>query len=178
MPRKDPKEPFLIAAAVESSSAYGRKVLLGIRRFIKANPEHNWVAVIEQRDLHSDAPKWLKDWNGHGLISRHTTKGLRRALKSKGIPFVDITDRHSNDDAFSIRSDDYKIGEIAAEHLSNCFLPHFAFCGFDNEAWSDRRGKGFRKHPALAGNHVHQFSSDWYIRDVKQWEDEEKKLTK
>ena len=172
------KPPFLIALSIETSTNYGRQVLRGIQRFIKSNESQEWVAVLEQRELNTANPEWLSEWSGHGMISRSTTEKLKLGLRKNGIPFVDITDRYSTEDVVAIRSDDEAIGRMGAEHLVECVLPNFAFCGFEREAWSDRRANGFIEALEQKGIATHRLDSVWRSSGAKDWAKEKAKLMK
>ena len=65
-----------VALIVETSSAYGRRILKGVRRYVHTH--QSWSIFLEQRSLTSRPPQWLEDWDGDGIISRTTTKPARR----------------------------------------------------------------------------------------------------
>lgn len=168
--------PFLVALPIETSLKYGRELLRGIQRFIKSNSEQDWIAVVEQRGLESDKPDWLRGWSGHGVISRYTTEELKASLRQRGIPFVDTTDRHFSNDGVAVLSDDHAIGQLGAEHLNECVLPNFAFCGYTGEAWSKRRADGFFNHPLFEEKTQHRFESNWFSPTAQDWELEKARL--
>lgn len=61
-------------------------------------------------------------------------------IRSRKIPFVELTDRHAENHEFvTLRSDDGAIGRVGAAHLMERGFRNFGFCGFEMEAWSDRR---------------------------------------
>ena len=56
-----------IALIVESSRAYGRRVLQGINTYAR---EHGpWAFYMEERETGEAPPPWLDSWNGDGIIS-------------------------------------------------------------------------------------------------------------
>jgi LacI family transcriptional regulator len=57
-----------VALLIESSRTYGRGILRGIAQF--AHERGSWSFFIEERELHSGIPTWLKRWKGHGIIAR------------------------------------------------------------------------------------------------------------
>ncbi|MEM9701253.1 MAG: XylR family transcriptional regulator [Planctomycetota bacterium] len=128
-----------VALLVETSSGYGRDVLAGITRFLRMHDD--WSVFLEQRDLDRSPPEWLRDWNGDGVISRTTTPEFASIADRADWPLVEITDRGLRQ--ADVRSDDEQIGRLAAEHLYERGYRRFAFCGFEKEAWSSRRERGF-----------------------------------
>ena len=60
-----------IALDVETSLAYGRRILEGVSRYLRAN--RPWSIYLEQHELGSDLPGLLKRWSGDGVITRQAT---------------------------------------------------------------------------------------------------------
>lgn len=181
MPQRIPlpsKKQFSVALLIETSSTYGRQILRGIHRYIQTENQQDWLAVLEERDLNSGIPAWIRDWSGDGIISRQTTADVQLELKKTDIAFIDLNDRVDSRSYSTVRSDDLEIGRLAAEHLQERGLEQFAFCGFENEYWSELRESGFRAAVTQdAQVKYYALRSDWYARDVKLWEREKVKLT-
>ncbi len=164
-----------VALVIETSSNYGRNLLSGVVRFRQTN--RDWSVFLEQRDLSMAAPSWLAKWKGDGIISRATTRTLAQAVALTGVPLVELTDR-SEDFGFTyVWSNDVAIGTLAADHFSERGFRHFAYCGFENEAWSARREVAFRQK--LQTNH-HQvsdsFCSSWCNKGATHWEKQQAQL--
>jgi hypothetical protein len=100
----------------------------------------------------------LRGWKGDGLIVNfddravaQSVRGLRKPIvglgggggwydPSSGIPYVD--------------TDNEAIGRLAAEHLLERGLRHFAFCGYPptrTHVWIEGRARGFRERLRVAG---------------------------
>ncbi len=165
-----------VALIIETSSSYGRDLLSGIIRFMRMHDD--WSVFLEQRDLWQQPPAWLEHWKGDGIISRATTPKLIEAIQKTGVPLVEVTDRHAETELPQIRSDDVAIGRVAADHLLERGFRRFAFCGFTNEAWSERREEGFVEQVASrCDSDVARYCSPWHGRGAKPWEDEQDALT-
>ena len=161
-----------VALIVETSSVYGRDLLAGIVRFMGLH--NNWSVFLEQRDLWKQPPSWLKDWHGDGIITRVTTAKLLSAVAKTKVPLVEVTDRHGTSDLPQVRSDDRKIGQLAAEHLIERGFSRFAFCGFAYEAWSQRRQVAFCEAVAETGDcECAVYNSPWHGPRANTWEDEQ-----
>src|SRR5260370_38282611 len=73
-----------VALLIETSNAYARGLLRGIRAYIR---EHRswWIYVGEQRRGES-APSWLKKGHGPGIIARLETAAIARPTVASGQP--------------------------------------------------------------------------------------------
>ena len=130
-----------VALIVETSIHYGRQILRGITRYLRSHQP--WSVFLEQPELWTAPPPWLKKWNGHGVICRKTTPELAATLARMKVPLVDVSDCDPALGAPRISSDDHAIGRLAADHLLERGFRHFAFCGFLGQVWSIDRRDGF-----------------------------------
>lgn len=156
-----------VALIVETSSAYGRRMLRGIRRYIHSH--HPWSIFLGRRDLTTRPPRWLEAWDGDGILSRATTKQLVEAAARSKIPVVELTDRHGRSGLPCVQSDDEAIARLGAEYLLERSFRHFAFCGFSREDWSRRRREGFIEVIGRSGATCGLYESAWYGADAHPW---------
>jgi len=163
-----------VALIVETSSAYGRQILRGVRRYVHTHQP--WSIFLEQRALTSAPPGWLEDWDGNGIISRHTTDSLARAAARTRVPLIDLTDRHKTSGLPQVWSDDPAIGRLGADHLLERGFRHFAFCGFARESWSERRRSEFAAAVAAHGFSCGVYESPWFGTDAHPWEEEQGRI--
>lgn len=165
-----------VALIIETSSGYGRDLMSGIVRYMRMHDE--WSVFVEQRNLWQQPPIWLKYWQGDGVISRTTTPKLVEAIAKNGVPLVELTDRHGDGELPQVRSDDEAIGRMGAEHLIERGFRRFAFSGFQNEAWSERRGSAFARELESRGFPCSEYSSLWHGRGARAWQAEQQHLVK
>ncbi|MCU0717463.1 MAG: DNA-binding transcriptional regulator [Pirellula sp.] len=163
-----------VVLLIETSSAYGRGLLAGIVRFMRMHDE--WSVFLEQRDLTAEPPAWLESWQGDGIVSRVTTPRLLEIVRRTQVPTVELTDRYADSGLPLVRTDDLQVGRIAADHLLERGFRNFAFCGYRNEAWSDRRLIGFRgrlreKNFDCTAHHV-----AWLDSSTRTWDEEQNDL--
>lgn len=126
---------------IETSLVYGREALRGINRYVV---EHEpWSVYLDQRELTAAPPEWFSRWDGDGVISRWTNTDLARTLARRKIPAVDLTDIYGGFGLPHVWANHAAVSELAARHLLERGFHHFAFCGFDNQDWSERRQSGF-----------------------------------
>ena len=163
-----------IALIVETSIHYGRQILRGVTRYV--NSHQPWSVFLEQRELWTSPPAWLKQWHGNGIICRKTTPGLAKMLARAGIPLVDLNDIIPPMGAPRIMTDDVAVGALAADHLLDRGFTHFAFCGFNDQYWSLSRRKGFVARLAERGHPCNLFESAWTGPQARSWEREQAQI--
>lgn len=138
-----------VALDVETSLVYGRQILDGVSRYIRAN--RPWSIYLEQHGLGSDLTGLLKRWSGDGVITRQATPESAQLLRRRRLAAIDLGDIHADTGLFRIGSAHGAIGRMAASHLLERGFEKFACCGFANENWSQRRRDGFVAEVGHAG---------------------------
>ena len=157
-----------VAIFVETSASYGRGILEGVAEYLKAT--QNWAVFLERTEL-SQCPKgWIESNDWDGILCRQTTPEIAELLFERGIPVVDLNGRYEIPSLTWVGSDHKAIGAMGAEHLRNCGIRRFAFCGFTNELWSRLRKEGFQRSVAEYGGVCHLLESPWSERPSDYWE--------
>lgn len=169
-----------VALIVETSIHYGRQVLEGVTRYLRSHEP--WSVFLEQRELWTSPPTWLRTWRGDGVICRKTTASLAHMLTKRGIALVDLNDQQvvaAGATVPRIESDQRQIGIVAATHLLERGFKRFAFCGFGDQAWSTRRREGFVVRLAEAGvSGCEVWESPWIGPRARAWEAEQARIGK
>ncbi|QEF98027.1 Xylose operon regulatory protein [Stieleria maiorica] len=157
---------------VETTMAFGRGVLEGISRYrIEKQP---WSVQLDLRELMAGPPAWFRSWDGDGIITRDTTPEMIEIIRETGIPTVNLGDIRDDQTLPSVINDHEAIGRLAASHLADKGIEHFAFAGFSDHHWSAQRLTGFLAGLAQRGVddpdlvHVHQ--SDWSSASQSGWQ--------
>ncbi len=137
-----------VALLLETSTEYGRGLLRGITRYAQLNGP--WSIYINPGHLEQALPR-AKTWQGHGIIARIHSAAMARAIRATGLPVIaspleELDPRDSDDGFCEIRTDSPGIADMAARHLMERGLRHFAFCGFRTISWSAAREKVFKRH--------------------------------
>lgn len=140
-----------VAICVDSSGSHGRGVLRGIAEY--ANTYRSWSVVL---DAHTHATGhsahgWLRKWRGDGILIYTQNPLLPRRLRRCGIPAVELYSHPLDVGLPQAGNDNEKIGRLAAEHLIERQLTHFAFCGYSGELWCQCRSDGFTAAAREAG---------------------------
>lgn len=129
-----------VALFIESSIPYGRGILRGIAKYLRAHGP--WSIFVEQRELGAALPGWIAGWKGDGIITRSDDPRLRRLR----IPMVALNDRTAPDGRRpGILNDNREIGRLAARHLLERGFTKLAFVGPPGEFWAVERLRGVRE---------------------------------
>ena len=152
--------------------AFGRSVLEGISRYrIEKQP---WSVQLDLRDLMTAPPAWIRSWDGDGIITRDTTPEMIQILTETGIPTVNLGDIYEEQSLPSVMNDHDAIGRLAASHLADKGIEHFAFAGFSDHHWSSERLKGYVAGLSERGlddpNLVKVHQSEWSSASQSGWQ--------
>ncbi len=163
-----------VALIVETSVVYGRQILHGVARYLRAHGA--WSIFLDERELLAAPPEWLLDWDGDGVICRSTTPALAEALRERRLVVVDLNDRYGDLGFPHIGSDMPAIGRMAAEHLLERGFRNIAYCGFSDEMWSVNRFTGIEEATRHHGNLCGVFNSPWNGLREHRWQDERDRI--
>jgi len=121
--RKRPK----VALLIESSRAYGRGLLRGIRSYVQTHGP--WSIYFEPHGLGEPLPAWLESWKGDGILVRITDRRTCDAVLATGLPAIDLRGSIPDTGIPLIGLDSRAAARMAFEHLRERGFRHFAFCG-------------------------------------------------
>jgi len=145
-----------IIVLLDPSRGYERALLQGIWQY--ANLKGPWVFVRKapyyQRfsGLRSEAPRELAACHADGIIA-HFRPNIGRIARL-GLPMVVVPGMEIPAGIVNLVNDDRTIGQMAADHLHEMGLKHFAYAGFDRLHWSLTRRDGFCERLTLLGHQV------------------------
>ncbi len=107
-------------------SSYGPQVTAGVVDFMRG--QEMWRLVTENRSYgEMETVSIDRDWQGDGLILFRATEEELAAYRQRGQAVV-LTSTEGPDLGFPrVVPDNAMIGRMAAEHLIECAVPHFAF---------------------------------------------------
>jgi LacI family transcriptional regulator len=165
-----------VAVIVETSVVYGRRIHLGIARYVRSH--RPWSMFLEQRELGASPPTWLKRRRWDGIISRPTDRRLAAMFRAMGVPVVDLNDQHDDLGLPRIHSDDAAIGRLAAQHLIERGFRQFAFCGFAGERWAAGRREGCVDALHAAGFACAVHESYWRGPMAQEWDREQDRIAR
>ncbi len=138
---------------VETSREFGRGLLHGIAKYSRLHGP--WRVYRWPGALDSSLPEW-KHLKIGGAIVRDV--GVVEGLAHSGIPVIFAQHNRESYAPFpAIITESQAIGCMAAEHFLDRGFQHFAYCGFDDFAWSRGRGQHFKQRLVQAGFEVNTY---------------------
>ncbi len=148
-----------VALLIEASNAHARLILQGIVSYVR---EHKpWSFSLMDQGRGDEAPVWVKDWDGDGIIARVKNQRIANKIIASGLPVVDISIQHYIPNMPSVEPDDDAIARLAVEHFVQRGFRSFAYCGDNTFLISDRRGLAFAKALAASGLNAFSFNRDY-----------------
>lgn len=148
--------PRKVALLVETSNAYARELLHGVRAWLR---EHGgWTIALAEAGRGAPPPAWLAEWNGDGLIARIETPAIAKAVAASRLPTVDLSAARLLPNLPWLETHDRAVARVAAEHLRERGFQHFAYCGDPRFNWSRWRGDAFVAQLASQGHDCAVFS--------------------
>jgi LacI family transcriptional regulator len=141
---------------IETSNAYARGLLAGIKEFIRSHGP--WNVHITEYGRGAHVPKWMTDWAGDGILARVETKQIAKALSAIPVPVVDVSSHRFLEDVPEVTTDHDAIAQVAFAHFVEREFRNFAFCGVEQFAWSGHRGFSFEALVRESGALCHHYA--------------------
>ena len=133
-----------IALLIESSRSYGRGLLSGVATYIRAHG--GWSVRHQEMSINASTPRWLRDWQGDGILARIETPAMVKTIGELGIPTVDLRCWNKIQGVPRIDTDDHATVALSVDHLRDRGFRRFAYCGFAEIDYSVRRLRIFRDY--------------------------------
>jgi LacI family transcriptional regulator len=146
-----------VALLVETSRTYGRGILRGIARYAHVNGP--WSLYIQERELHSGIPEWLRLWRGDGVIARIEDRPTALGLMDLKCPIVDVLGNQTFETIPSFDTDAALVAKCVADFFLNAGFRNIAFCGYQGIPFSERRAAEFVRYLASLGHQVRLFKT-------------------
>ncbi|MFU8892992.1 MAG: substrate-binding domain-containing protein [Luteolibacter sp.] len=150
-----------IALFLQGVRHYERELLRGIADY--ANLHGPWrfyrnVSYLSGEQL--DPADLVRRWNPDAMIVRESSPHGFDGILGCGIPVIYSPTTERRDGMPNIVVNDAQVGTLAADHLREAGLHHFAYCGVDAFFWSRLRGEGFAARLEAHGHESQVFASD------------------
>lgn len=132
---------FKVALLIETSNRYGRDLLHGVHDWMSV--AGNWSVRFTEQARLAPLPEWLQAWRGDGIIARVDTDAMAKALRGTRKPVVDVSAERVRSEFRRVTIDNAAVAQLAAAHLREKGLRHFAYCGDARFLWSRERQRAF-----------------------------------
>lgn len=149
-----------VAITLSLNKHFDRKVAEGIRRYLRQS--QGWSIYLE--DEPESNVSNLQDQSFDGVIAELDDPQIPRLLAGLKIPIVGIggiKDRYAKKLPIStVETDNRRIAQLAAEHLLQCRVTHFAYCGVRSrtvDPWTLQREQAFVQFLKEHGFHCDVF---------------------
>lgn len=137
-----PQSRSRIALLIETSNVYGRELLRGIHSWAGSN-DANWSFRLVEQGRGAVVPDWLNGWEGEGIIARVENERIGVALKSLGIPVVDVSAGLEQPLFPRVVTNSEEVVRLAVAHFQELGIKDYAFCGDRSFYWSRIREQHF-----------------------------------
>jgi LacI family transcriptional regulator len=161
---------------VDTSFEYDCRFVRGILAYSRAHGP--WLFLRKPPGLLRTAENRtellkLKSWGAEGALACDGVSSDK--VEELGLPaIVELDVDRSIQNVVNVVPDYLTIGNIAGEYFLARGFHNFAYCGFDDHAWSRERGKSFSERIAQAGFET-SFFKQHNSNAMRQW-DREKTL--
>lgn len=137
-----------VALIIETATSFGRASLRGVS-------EHNravqpWLCYVGPGSA-TEFPAGLTDWRGDGIIASVVSVELAERLEQMELPVVNISGAMEGLPFPEVWADDRAIGSMVADHFLARGFRRFAYFGFPERCYSNRRRDGFTAQVEAAG---------------------------
>ncbi|MER7577934.1 DNA-binding transcriptional regulator [Streptomyces sp. NPDC126514] len=156
MPRRS--TPRQVALVVETSNAYARGLLTGIRKFVLSRP--NWSLYLVEHSRYETDFSWLHGWRGDGVLARIENEETAHLVRTLALPTVDLSAKRLVPEIPCVETDDAMIADLAVKHFTEQGLRRFAYCGDPRFRWSIARAKAFTQGARAHGTDAREFLMD------------------
>lgn len=169
-----PSAPRVILL-LQATRGFDRGILSGIARYASLHGPWTFYREPHGYFVHRARTKCdeLKAWEPDGVVCPIHRIELVRPLR---VPIVALDISDYTGKIPGIVSQDARAGSLAAEHLLELGMDHFAFCGFEAMRWSQDRCTAFCDTVEAAGYRVNVYQSRG--RRVMSWAKEEPSIVK
>lgn len=138
-----------VAICVDQFRAHGRGVLRGIARYVETYGP--WSLFIDPL-ADSNYPKGRSEnWHGDGILTYIESRERAERLRQSRIPTVELFAYRQDNLLPLVAHDDLAVGRVAALHFVERHYRHFAFSGYAQTLWSERRYQGFAETAVSSG---------------------------
>lgn len=144
-----------VALIIDPAKPYDRRIVRGVAAYVESE-SLDWSLYVEE-DPTGRMPK-LDSWAGDGILANFDNRRVAHAVSKLGIPVVGIGGGYGYYKQATripyVRTDNKAIAEMAARHLLDLGLRHFAFCSEPpnrSNGWALERQRAFQQYVSEAG---------------------------
>ncbi len=164
-----------VAVCVDQFHSHGRGVMRGIARFVETYGP--WSLFLDPLATSQFPRGRSENWRGDGILTYIEDSARAERLRTSQIPTVELFAYRLDRKLPLVAHDDLAVGRKAAEHLLERHFHRFAFSGYWNSLWSDRRRQGFADFLVEAGCPLPASLNVRRPETLAEWEQVQQQLT-
>lgn len=172
---------YQISLLFNANKVYDRQIMEGIGEYLHASQTH-WNIFVEE-DFTTNMEHFCT-WDGDGIIADFDNPQIESLLKNTTIPVVGVGGSYSDESLYPdvpyVATDNFKLVEMAFQHLKEKGLEKFAFYGIPNDSWERwalEREKAFITlasrdnyfHSVYRGSETHPKSWKYDMNRLADW---------
>ncbi len=149
-----------VALFIQGVRHYERELLRGIADYAKLHgPWQFYRNVPYLFGQMADPKTLLRQWRPDALVIRESSPHRYDDLLGTSLPVIYSPTTECSTKVPNIVVNDLVAGQLAAEHLHQAGLRHFAYCGVQTFFWSRLRGDGFAVRIRSLGGELSRFET-------------------
>ncbi len=155
---------YRINLLFNANKVYDRQVIEGVGEYLQAS-QADWDIYIEE-DFRFRIDR-VKDWAGDGVIADFDDPEVEAALQDMNFPIVAVGGSYMAEEDYPtepyIATDNFKLVELAFQHLKDKGFENFAFYGtppHPGKKWARERKKAFVKLMKDNGFEVYTYNGE------------------
>ena len=163
-----------IAVLVDTSTGWGRRLIRGVVGYVHKHEAWNlWVHACGQ----DHSMRLPPGWKGEGIIARVSDEATARHVAEAGVPVVNVSGIELREWSFCrVTTDLRAAGRLAAEHLLDCGLQHFAYAALPRLAYVQQQYQGFSDALREAGHPCPNYQPSFSPNSRKGLSSQEREL--
>ena len=167
-----------IALFMQGVRHYERELLRGIADYAKRyGPWQFYRNVPYLFGQIADPRQLIRQWKPDAMIVRESSPHRFDALLDTSLPLIYSPTTECRPNITNIVVNDLEVGRIAAAHMHQVGLRHFAYCGVETFFWSRLRGDGFARQVQKQGGSLARFETS-EGREFFTWDASHKQFSK
>ncbi|TWU39765.1 XylR family transcriptional regulator [Novipirellula artificiosorum] len=137
-------DPSNILLLIETSKAFGRKLLQGVSRYMSEG-YCDWAVYVEERGKREPLPSWVHRFDGDGVISHSSSPAVVQSLRQLDVPMIETDMCGMGQDVPIVYSDEDALVDAAIEHFLPRGIQSFAWCQIVDRAWCRFRRNALKR---------------------------------
>ena len=159
---------------IDTRREFGRGIVSGIAKY--SHRYGPWVFYQENFELKKSL-SLLKKWGANGIVVHVPDPIMAKKVIPSGMPAVAITVNELVKGVPNIMGNAIAIGEMGANYLIDRGFRQFAYCGFSDMLYSQKRAASFCATVNRAGFETHYYERPQLLIRTS-WQDEELRMAK